>query len=114
LIAPNGAQARLFFLLDGPFGLDNPSIGPLTLDDEARLNLGLGAPRNPNFLYQPWAGTATPLPEASGSGLATLDGGPARGTWTLRIIDQFPEGRSRLAFWRLDLIAGKPVRTKQP
>jgi hypothetical protein len=112
LIAPSGAQARLFFLLDGPFGVSNPSIGPLTLDDEARLNLGLGAPRNPNFLYMPWAGTATPLAEADGSALAALDGGRARGTWTLRIVDQFPEGRSRLVFWRLEVVAGKPVRAK--
>jgi hypothetical protein len=112
LIAPSGAQARLFFLLDGPFGMSNPSIGPLTLDDEARLNLGLGSPRNPHFLYMPWAGTATPLAELPGSALAGVDGGPARGTWTLRIIDQFPEGRSRLVFWRLDLVAGRPVKTK--
>jgi hypothetical protein len=107
LTAPNGGTVSLFGSLSTASLAPNPSIGPLTLDDETRLALGGGAPDNPTELYAPWAGTAT----ADGL-LAALDNGPVRGTWTLTIQDLTPGDTSSLVSWRLDVVAGKPFRTK--
>jgi hypothetical protein len=106
LTAPNGADATLFFGLDG-FGGTNPSIGPLTLDDESILDLGSGAPDNPTRLFMPWAGTAAP-----DSPLSIMDGGPVRGTWTLTVQDGLAMETSSLVSWRLNVIAGRPYKAK--
>jgi hypothetical protein len=108
LTAPNGASVRLFSSLEG-FMTPESSIGPLTLDDETSTFLGGGPPVIPVALYQPWAGTAQPTFEP----LALMDGGPVRGTWTLKMLDgsAFGGGTSVLSFWRLNVIAGRPYRT---
>jgi hypothetical protein len=107
LTAPNGATTVLFRELAGPQGAPNPSIGPLKLDDQARLQLGGEGPDTPFRLFTPWAGTAEPL-----APLAQMNGGPVRGTWTLVAIDEEPGETSNLVSWRLEVVAGKPYRTK--
>jgi len=108
--APNGASSLLLSTLfgAGPIGTTPISIGPLTLDDEAGLALGSGGARDPASLYEPWVGSARPRFSA----LYPLDGGPVRGTWTLRVLDSEFGETSVLNFWRLDVAAGKPYRTK--
>jgi hypothetical protein len=106
LTAPSGADSTLFSGLGG-FGGTNPSIGPLTLDDESVLDLGSGAPDNPTQLFEPWAGTAAP-----GSTLSVMDGGPVRGTWTLTVQDGLAGETSSLVSWRLNVVAGRPFKTK--
>lgn len=111
LSAPNGTTVFLFTALAGYTGNPSVSIGPLTLDDEARLLLGEGFPTDPFHLFIPWAGTATPLPDFS-EPLATMDNGPVRGTWTLIVQDLFPPETSTLISWRLNVLAGRPFKTK--
>lgn len=112
LDAPNGAH----MIFDG--GISNlnpitmtidpfPSIGPLTLDDEARLDLGIFNPHSPRELYAPYAGSARPS-----TPLAVMDGGPVRGTWTLIVMDSLNTGISNLVSWRLKVVAGRPFETK--
>jgi hypothetical protein len=109
---PNNATTTLFTDLFAGFDpITNLSIGPLTLDDEARLDLGGGPARDPTELYAPWAGAAAPE-----GILAQLDGGPVRGAWTLTMLDNEgsgPEsGTSNLVSWTLNVIAGRPFQQK--
>jgi hypothetical protein len=106
LVAPNGANVRLFTNLT-TFMIPTASLGPLTLDDEARLDLGGGRPDDPTRLYGPWAGSAAPEGQ-----LWTLDGGPVRGTWTLDISDCCPNNTSNLAAFRLTVLTGPRLRAK--
>ncbi len=111
LSAPNGMTT---WLLGG--NLAGQSIGPLTLDDESPNYLGGTAPRDPTDLVSPYIGTAQP-DCFSDQGVCTLwpmDGGPARGTWTLRVydIDDAPLATSILNLWRLTVATGKPYRTR--
>jgi hypothetical protein len=116
LTGPVGAQTLLFDNLAGlGGGTPNLSIGPLTLDDEARLNLGEGNPVNPNYLYAPWAGAATPGDPFAvfNRPLAVFDNGPGQGTWTLAARDEVSTETSNLVSWTLNLVTGKPFKTKQ-
>lgn len=113
LTAPNGATTTLFTNLSGTVNAmfmpnPNPSIGPLTLDDESPLSLGSESPDNATQLFMPWAGTAQP----SGRPLAVMDNGPVRGTWTLALLDVFNTETSNLVSWRLNVLAGRPYKTK--
>ena len=109
LTGPTGAQTMLFSVLQPPAGASNLSIGPLTLDDEAPLTLGNGAPVNRLFLYQPWAGAATPVGNPP---LAIFDDGPAAGAWTLTMRDLGAMNTSSLVSWRLNIVTGKAFKTK--
>jgi proprotein convertase P-domain-containing protein len=109
LASPNGAHTTLITTLSGPFNAPNPSIGPLTLDDEAPLTLGGSNPHSPFELYMPWAGTAQPEGLVT---LAVMDDGPARGTWTLTVLDTGNTETSKLVAWKLSVITGPPFRTK--
>lgn len=111
LTAPNGATSELFDDLDGFGGGGEMSIGPLTLDDEALLDLGDGTPDNPTELFTPWVGTAAPG-SLVGTPLWPLDGGWVTGAWTLTITDDSTSGTSDLVSWRLTVVAGRPFRTK--
>jgi subtilisin-like proprotein convertase family protein len=106
LTAPNGTTTPLFSQL-GLIGTGF-SIGPLTLDDESALGLGFGDQGDPTTLEDPWIGTARP----DDPGLYVLDDGPVRGAWTFRILDRAPGATSLLNFWRLNVTAGKPYRTR--
>lgn len=115
LTAPNGAITRLFGGLLPPVApptfssfVPFPSLGPLTLDDESRLNIGAFAPRSPVELYAPYAGSARP----TGKPLAVMDGGPVRGAWTLTVLDAVNGQTSNLASWTLNVTAGRPFLTK--
>jgi hypothetical protein len=114
LTAPNGATVELFASLFGTFNPmtfmpnPNPSIGPLTLDDESPLSIGAGVPNNATELFVPWAGSAEP----QGRPLAVMDNGPVRGTWTLALLDIGNTETSNLVSWRLQVTAGRPFLTK--
>jgi pyruvate kinase len=73
-------------------------------------------PLDPTELAEPWAGTAQPycFQAPGGCPLALLDNGPATGTWTLTAFDggDDPGQTSTLVFWRLNVVAGKPYKTK--
>jgi hypothetical protein len=112
LTAPNGATMALFTDLFAGFApIPNLSVGPLTFDDEALLDIGRGPARDPTELYAPWAGAAAPE-----GILAQLDGGPVRGAWTLTMLDDEgsgPEsGTSNLVSWTLNVVAGRPFQAK--
>ncbi len=102
LTAPNGVTTTLFgFLAPGN------TVGPLTLDDESPVFQANGPPVDPQALFSPWVGTAQPVDV-----LFAMDGGPVRGDWTLRIADLVNGDANTLVQWRLNVIAGKPFRTK--
>jgi hypothetical protein len=110
LSAPNGATTTLFSGLGGLDPGQAVSIGPLTLDDESAIHLfDVFDSGDPLALRPPFAGTATPLET-----LASLESGPVRGVWMLRVIDSFSGGAetSRLDFWRLNVAAGRPYRSR--
>lgn len=108
LTAPNQASSSIFYSLGGQ------SIGPLTLDDEADRVLGQGAGTQASsyFLYTPYVGRAQPGVSVLGNELWVMDGGPARGTWTLRIFDSSAGATSVLNSWNLRVVAGRPFVTK--
>jgi subtilisin-like proprotein convertase family protein len=111
LTAPNGMTT---WLLGN--NLAEQSIGPLTLDDESPNYLGGTAGRDPTDLVSPYIGTAQP-DCFSAPGVCTLwpmDGGPASGTWTLRVydVDDSAVATSILNFWRLRVVAGRPYRAR--
>jgi hypothetical protein len=107
LSAPDGTTAFLFQNLEGFTGAPSVSIGPITLDDEASFLIGQGEPVNATRAYVPWA--ARLKPEAP---LFPMDGGRARGAWTLRMLDAFTGSTSVLASWSLEVTAGRPFRTR--
>lgn len=114
LRAPNGAHLTLFSQLIPGLGSPIafaafPSMGPLTLDDEARRTLGIFNPHDPFELYAPYAGAAKPQ---QGKPLAIMDNGPVSGTWTLTVLDSLTTGTSNLVSWGIDVTAGKPYLTK--
>jgi hypothetical protein len=109
LRSPSGTHTVLFVLMIGPSMAPNLSIGPLTLDDESPIATGVLNPHNPRELYAPWVGIARPR---LGKPLALMDGGPVSGTWTLTMVDFSDTQTSVLASWSLDIVAGKPYRTK--
>jgi hypothetical protein len=106
LTAPNGATTGLFSRL-GLIG-SGFSIGPLVLDDESPIGLGFGDEGDPTSLESPWVGTARP----DAPGFYVLDDGPVKGAWTLRVLDTFAGETSEFNFWRLQVVAGRPYRTK--
>jgi hypothetical protein len=111
LTAPNGMTT---WLLGN--NLAEQSIGPLTLDDESPNYLGGTAGRDPTDLVSPYIGTAQP-DCFSAPGVCTLwpmDGGPASGTWTLRVydVDDSAVATSILNFWRLRVVAGRPYKAR--
>lgn len=106
LSSPNGTTSFLFF------GLAGQSIGPLTLNDQTFLQLGFFCPpppSDPNSLCAPYAGTAQP-----GTPFSVFNDGPAKGTWTLRVVDfdaPPPTTTSILNSWTLKVVAGKKYLT---
>ena len=107
LMSPSGQMVVLFAGLNGYPGAPSVSIGPLTLDDEAPLNLGGGRPIVPTSLYLPWSGRATPAEP-----LAVMDNGGVSGTWTLIARDTDDGQLSNLVQWTLTITTGKPYKSK--
>ena len=92
LTAPNGATSWLIGGTSATY-LAGPNIGPLTLDDEAPNGIsGSGAPQGSPILTSPYVGRAQPncFFTAGVCSLSVMDGGPVRGTWTLRVFDFIP------------------------
>jgi subtilisin-like proprotein convertase family protein len=108
LTAPNGAHTTLFSFLFGADTATSTSIGPLTLDDEAPLDLGRGPADNPTDLFTPWVGAAAP----DGNPLNVMDNGPVTGTWTLTVLDTGAGNTSVLNSWTLNVVTGRPFLTK--
>jgi subtilisin-like proprotein convertase family protein len=107
LTAPNGATSEL--VVDGDLFPGNLA-GPLTLDDESPLYIAATATPfgDPDALLAPFQGVAQP----DGVPLANLDNGGVRGAWTLRVLDEVNTDTSFLNSWRLNVVAGRPFRTK--
>lgn len=102
LTAPSGAST---ILLGGVAG-DN--IGPVTFDDETLFNITTTT-GDPTALGPPYQGTAQPV----GAPLFAMDDGAVKGPWTLHALDQNAGfGTYVLNSWRLNVIAGKPYKTK--
>ncbi|MDX6615587.1 MAG: hypothetical protein QOD60_678 [Solirubrobacterales bacterium] len=106
LTAPNGNTVLLFS--DFLFG---QTLGPLTLDDETPVFLnGGGTPSSdPEALNAPYAGKAAPS-----SPLIEMDGGPAKGVWTLKIRNEDNNAAHvhTLASWTLQVKTHAPFVTK--
>jgi subtilisin-like proprotein convertase family protein len=110
ITAPNGASTFLFFQLTGQ------TAGPLTLDDESPRfivsgSFPTGCP-SPLALCEPFSGSARPGIQGLGTGLSVLDGGPARGAWTLNLLDSGSGGTTTLNSWGITVRAGKPFKTE--
>jgi hypothetical protein len=108
--APNGATTLLFGGLGGLNPGEAVSIGPLTLDDDVPTHLfDVFNQGDPLALKPPFVGTAMPAQT-----LASLDGGPVKGTWVLRVLDTANGGNetSILNLWGLAVVAGKPFVSK--
>ena len=108
LIAPGGTSSNLFIT-----GTPTQSLGPLTLDDESNVLLVGSSP--PCVVPPPW--TCTPVGTMRGQfpfarSLARFNGGPAMGTWTLRLYDTQTMRTSVLNSWTLQATTGKPYKTK--
>jgi hypothetical protein len=104
LIAPNGAATTLVSSGLGPGNL----VGPLTITDESLLTLDFGVADDATSLFAPYQGSARP----DGQPLWRMDNGPVSGTWTLRVLDLGIADISVLNFWRLNVVAGNPYKTK--
>jgi hypothetical protein len=106
LTAPNGATVSLFS--DFLFG---QVLGPLTLDDETPffLNGGATPSPDPDARNAPYAGTAQ-----ANNAFSIMDGGPARGTWTLRIRNEDTNATHlhALTQWSLQVRTHPPFVTK--
>jgi hypothetical protein len=106
LTAPNGNTINLF----GDF-LSGQVLGPLTLDDETPIFLsgGVTPSPDPEALNAPYAGKASPS-----EFLSNLDGGPARGTWTLKIRNQDINAAHihTLVQWQLQVKTRRPFAEK--
>jgi subtilisin-like proprotein convertase family protein len=107
LSAPDGSTTSLVR------GLGGQSMGPITLDDETAISLGGPNPCPATILLcEPYQGTVRP-----GGGiffadaLSTMDGGRAKGAWTLTAFDQTTGDTNVLNFWTLTLKYGKPYAT---
>lgn len=104
LTAPNGNSVYLFEDLFGTVA------GPLTFDDESPLSVNQSDPadfQDPDFLNPPYIGRVEPF---FGEELSSMDGGPARGAWTLKIRngDPNPAHLYNLVQWKLE------VKTRAP
>jgi subtilisin-like proprotein convertase family protein len=101
LTAPDGTTVSPIL---GAFG---QSIGPLTLDDETPVRTCPDATPpcvDPDrSLGVPFAGKATPQT------MFDLDGGPAAGTWSLRVADVGTGDTSVLNSWSLEVVAERPA-----
>ena len=111
LIAPNG---RTIYLIGGPRG--DVSIGPLTIDADARASIcDSAAPpcEDPaQTLNRPFAGTANSqgLGGMGSGGVRAMNGVPMKGTWTFEVFDQTGIGRtSTLNGWGLQITSAKPI-----
>lgn len=108
LTAPNGNSV---FLFEGLFGT---TAGPLTLDDETPVVLNFADPadfNDPEYLASPYVGRAEP---AFGEYLSTMDGGPAKGIWTLKVRndDTNPAHVHNLVQWGLRVKTRAPYASK--
>jgi subtilisin-like proprotein convertase family protein len=115
LVAPNGRTIDLFAFIG------DVSIGPMTIDDSGTgicyqppTNICLDGTRT---LGPPFAGTANTIWNFAGGfptdgPLATFDGIPMKGTWTLIVSDQSSgggsNGTSTLNKWGLQITPAKP------
>jgi hypothetical protein len=119
LSAPNGRTIDLFVNVGGPA---NQSLGPWTIDDDTSTSI-CGTPAatpcaDPTqTLHPPFAGTSNTIRNFNqnfpvNGPMASFDGVPMRGTWTLRIFDLIPAGAttSTLNQWGLRIRPAKPVK----
>jgi subtilisin-like proprotein convertase family protein len=115
LIAPSGAKVFLTGNHDGvanaatSYGTGNPDCsGAMTTFSDETANFLSDAtaatPIEPNQILSPWAATVQP----EGFPLSVLDGGKARGTWTLRAEDFVNGDSGTLNCWKLRIKPRNP------
>jgi subtilisin-like proprotein convertase family protein len=108
LRSPNGATS--FLTGDNPgqtgatsYGTGNCNTGATTFSDETDnfINIPPSDPPSifPGTVFSPWAATVQP----DGFPLSIFDGGPARGTWTLRAVDDDTANTFTLTCWKLSI-----------
>jgi subtilisin-like proprotein convertase family protein len=109
LISPRGNTSDLAGSAGAP-GFPGQSVGPLTFDDETNIDPCFDDTPpcgDPDTLPIPFTGVAQPRGE-----LSALDGGPIRGTWTLRVIDGGSPGTtSVLNAFTLRVVPGGVARS---
>lgn len=108
LTAPNGATS---LLVASP--LFGTTVGPLTLDDETPLFVSSADPadfQDPDRLFTPYIGKSQPnfIP------LSVMDGGPARGTWTLKVrnVEDIATEVHTFGSWSLQIQTRRPFVQK--
>lgn len=107
LIAPNGGTVGLAFDNAGQAGNTGYGAGsadckgsPTTFNDETFNFLSNAALVNePGEILSPWA--ANVEPQGLPAPLNIVDGGKARGTWTLRILDDANGNTGTLNCWKV-------------
>ena len=115
LIAPNGAKVFLTGNHDGvanaatSYGTGNADCsGAMTTFSDETANFISDAtaatPIEPNQILSPWAATVQP----EGFPLSVLDGGKARGIWTLRAEDFVNGDSGTLNCWKLRIKPRNP------
>lgn len=104
LISPSGTTVFLTgdnggLLGATSYGTGNCNTGATTFSDETQNFVSNGTPPAtfPGTVFSPWAATVQP----DGFPLSIIDGGPARGTWTLRAVDDQNGNAFTLNCWKL-------------
>ena len=106
LRSPNGAT---IFLagdhagrnLNTSYGTGDCTTGPTTFTDETQNFISDGDPPAtfPGTVFSPWSN----IVQTDGFPLSVVDGGKARGTWTLRVVDDTAGDEFTLNCWQLTL-----------
>ena len=106
LRSPNGATVFLAGDHAGrdfntSYGTGDCTTGPTTFTDETQNFISDGDPPAtfPGTVFSPWAN----IVQTDGFPLSVLDGGKAKGTWTLRVVDDTAGNQFALNCWQLTL-----------
>ena len=106
VISPNGTTVFLTGDNSGllgatSYGTGNCNTGATTFSDDTQNFVSDGTPPAvfPGTVFSPWAATVQP----DGFPLSVIDGGPAKGTWTLRAVDDNSGDTFTLTCWKLSI-----------
>lgn len=106
LRSPNGATVFLAGDHAGQdgnssYGTGDCTTGPTTFTDETENFISDGEPPAtfPGTVFSPWAN----IVQTDGFPLSVVDGGKAKGTWTLRVVDDTAGSQFALNCWQLTL-----------
>ena len=104
--SPNGATVFLAGdhagqAFNTSYGTGDCTTGPTTFTDETQnfISDGDQPATFPGTVFSPWAN----IVQTDGFPLSILDGEKAKGTWTMRVIDDAPGNQFVLNCWQLTL-----------